>query len=101
MARRKAIVASTMTPPPVVFERVYEMESGNFTIEKGDLIKIVGEYGMRFKFVSITTNTKTGATWVDCHEVHRGQTGAFRSFTLDRVKRIPKRRTKKAVKKNV
>jgi hypothetical protein len=101
MARRKAIVASTMTPPPVVFERVYELEAGNFTIEKGDLIKIVGEYGMRFKFVSVTTNTKTGATWVDCHEVHRGQTGAFRSFTLDRVKRIPKRRTKKAVKKNV
>jgi predicted molibdopterin-dependent oxidoreductase YjgC len=101
MARRKAIVESTMTPPPVVFERVYEMEAGNFTIEKGDLIKIVGEYGMRFKFVSVTTNTKTGATWVDCHEVHRGQTGAFRSFTLDRVKRIPKRRTKKAVKKSV
>jgi hypothetical protein len=101
MARRKAIIASTMTPPPVVFSRIYEMESGNFTIESGDLIKIVGEYGMRFKFVSITTNTKTGATWVDCHEVHRGQTGAFRSFSLDRVKRIPKRRVKKAVKKSV
>ncbi len=101
MARRKATTIVPLTPPPVVFERVYEMEAGNFTIEKGDLIKIVGEYGMRFKFVSVTTNTKTGATWVDCHEVHRGQTGAFRSFTLDRVKRIPKRRAKKAVKKNV
>jgi hypothetical protein len=102
MARRKATIATTLTPPPVVFDRVYEMEYGNFTIETGDLIKVSGEYGMKFKFVSITTNTKTGASWVDCHEVHRGQTGAFRSFAIDRVKRIPKRRMKKAVvKKNV
>lgn len=99
MARRKAIVASTITtPPPVIFTRVYEMESGNFTIENGDLIKVVGEYGMRFKFVSVTTNTKTGAFWVDCHEVHRGQVGAFRSFSVDRIKRIPKRRIKKVKK---
>ncbi len=98
MARRKVTTASIATPPPVIFDRVYEMESGNFTIETGDLIKVVGEYGMRFKFVSITTNTKTGASWVDCHEVHRGQVGAFRSFSLDRIKRIPKRRLKKAKK---
>lgn len=97
MARRKTIIVP-LVPPPVVFDRVYEMEYGNFTIEKGDLIKVTGEYGMKFKFVSVTTNTKTGASWVDCHEVHRGQTGAFRSFSIDRVKRIPKRRTKKAVK---
>mgnify|MGYP000323024783 FL=1 len=101
MARRKTTIVSTLTPPPVMFDRVYEMEYGNFTIEKGDLIKVSGEYGMKFKFVSITTNTKTGSSWVDCHEVHRGQTGAFRSFAIDRVKRIPKRRMKKAVvKKN-
>jgi hypothetical protein len=100
MARRKTVIVP-LVPPPVVFDRVYEMEYGNFTIERGDLIKVTGEYGMKFKFVSITTNTKTGASWVDCHEVHRGQTGAFRSFSIDRVKRIPKRRTKKAVKKNV
>jgi hypothetical protein len=100
MARRKTVIVP-LVPPPVVFDRVYEMEYGNFTIERGDLIKVTGEYGMKFKFVSITTNTKTGASWVDCHEVHRGQTGAFRSFSIDRVKRIPKRRAKKAVKKNV
>jgi hypothetical protein len=98
MARRKVVVPASITPPPVIFTRVYEMESGNFKIENGDLIKVVGEYGMRFKFVSVTTNTKTGAFWVDCHEVHRGQTGAFRSFSVDRIKRIPKRRAKKAKK---
>ena len=77
------------------FERVYEMQYENFTIERGELIKITGEYGMRFKFESITTNPKNGAVWVDCFEMHRGQSGCFRSFTLDRVKRIPKRRARK------
>jgi hypothetical protein len=78
------------------FSRVYELQVGNFTIVKGDLIKIAGEYGTRFKFDSITTNKTTGAFWVDCFEMHRGQTGNFRSFAVDRVKRIPKRRVKKA-----
>lgn len=95
MARRK------VTPTESVqtnFSRVYEMEYGNFTIEKGDLIKISGEYGTRFKFLSITTNTLTGATWVDCIETYRGQSGQFRSFTIDRVRRIPKKRPRKAKK---
>jgi hypothetical protein len=94
MARRKAItpVESVQTK----FSRVYEMEYGNFTIEKGDLIKIQGEYGTRFKFLSITTNTETGAFWVDCIETYRGQSGPYRSFAVDRVRRIPKKRTRKA-----
>jgi hypothetical protein len=74
------------------------MEYGNFTIEKGDLIKISGEYGVKFKFVSITTNTETGAFWVDCTETYRGQSGPMRSFTVDRVKRIPKKRGKRVKK---
>jgi hypothetical protein len=78
------------------FEREYQMESGNFTIERGDLIKITGEYGTKFKFESVTTNPKNGAVWVDCFEMDRGQTGCYRSFSVDRVKRIPKRRPRKA-----
>ena len=92
MARRK------VDRVPVIetnFSRVYEMEVGNFTIEKGDLIKISGEYGTRFKFLSITTNKTTGAFWVDCIEMFRGQSGPFRSFTVDRVRRIPKKRPRK------
>lgn len=93
MARRKVTpVASVQTK----FSRVYEMEYGNFTIEKGDLIKISGEYGIKFKFLSITTNTETGATWVDCTETYRGQPGPFRSFAIERVRRIPKKRPRKA-----
>jgi hypothetical protein len=64
-------------------------------IVQGELFKVVGEYGLRFKFHSLTTNTKTGSIWVDCFEVFRGQAGAFRSFKSDRIKRIPKKRKKK------
>lgn len=97
MARRK-IVKPVESYTTTKFERVYEMQSGNFTIEKGDLIKIQGEYGSRFKFLCITTNSETGATWVDCVEMHRGQPGAFRAFRIDRVRRIPKKRPRKAKK---
>ena len=85
---------------PTKFSRVYDLEIGNFTISNGDLIKIQGEHGMRFKFHSLTTNTETGVTWVDCFEVHkRAGAGCFRSFRVDRVKRIPTKRGRR--KKNV
>lgn len=66
-------------------------------INRGDLFKVSGEYGMKFKFYSLTTNVETGAEWIDCFEVYRGQVGAQRSFTSDRIKRIPKKRKKKSV----
>jgi hypothetical protein len=87
MKRRKTVPAA-----PTKFSRVYEMQHGNFTIEKGEIIKIHDEWGMRFKFDCVVTNTETGAQWVDCFEVHRARTGCLRSFSMDRVKRIPKRR---------
>ena len=80
------------------FEKIPEIVIDGFTIVKGDLIKIKGEYGVRFKFESLTTNTESGAQWADCFEVFRGQVGAFRSFKSDRIKRIPKKRIKKANK---
>ena len=91
MLRRKKVA-----PPPTKFSRVYEMEHGNFTIEKGELIKIKDEWGMRFKFDCVVTNTETGSQWVDCFEVHKARTGCLRSFSIDRVKRIPKRRGRRA-----
>ena len=93
MARRKIETTAVIHDP---FDRVYSMQYENFTIERGDLIKITGEYGTRFKFESITTNPKNGAVWVDCFEMWRGRQGAYRSFSIDRVKRIPKRRPRKA-----
>ena len=62
-----------------------------FEVKQGDLIKIHGEYGVRFKFHSLTINLDSDSEWVDCFEVFRGQAGAFRSFRVDRVKRIPTR----------
>jgi hypothetical protein len=91
---RKTEYNGPVTKDP--YERIYEMPFGNFTIERGDLIKVAGEYGTKFKFESITTNPKNGAVWVDCFEMWRGRTGAYRSFAIDRVKRIPKRRPRKA-----
>ena len=95
MARlRKTDYTDIVIPDP--FNRVYEMQYENFTIERGELIKITGEYGTRFKFESITTNPINNAVWVDCFEMWRGRQGAYRSFSVDRVKRIPKRRPRKA-----
>lgn len=81
------------------FFRVYELQVGNFTIVKGDIIKIQDEHGRKFKFDSVVTNTDNGKTWVDCFEMHKSVTGNFCSFAIDRVKRIPARRGKR--KKNV
>lgn len=81
--------------PENKFEKISEVTVDGFIVSKGDLIKVRGEYGLRFKFDSLTTNTENGSQWIDCFEVHRGQSGAFRSFTSDRIKRIPKKRKKK------
>jgi hypothetical protein len=51
---------------------------------------------MRFKFDSLVTNTETGAQWVDCFEVYKMRTGVLRSFKIDRIKRIPKKRGRRA-----
>jgi hypothetical protein len=77
---------------PTKFSREYELPIDNFVIERGDLIKVHDEWGMRFKFDSLVTNTETGSQWVDCFEVYKLRTGCLRSFSIDRIKRIPKRR---------
>lgn len=64
-------------------------------IVRGEIFKVSGEYGLRFKFDHLVINTNTGATWVDCFEMFRGIAGAYRSFNSDRIKRIPKKRKSK------
>jgi len=71
---------------------VPRMESNGFEILAGDIVKISGEYGARFKFVGVTTNERTGARWVDCFEIIGTVPSVFRSFKEDRVKRIPKKK---------
>tara|TARA_B110000259_G_C13867614_1_gene343486 strand:- start:177 stop:464 length:288 start_codon:yes stop_codon:yes gene_type:complete len=67
------------------------MEVNGFPINGGDIIKVKGEYGTKFKFVGITTNELTGSQWVDCFEIFRGKAQQFRAFKEDRIKRIPQR----------
>lgn len=61
-------------------------------IERGDIVKIKGEHGSLFKFMSLTQNNDNGLKWVDCIQYEKGIAKAIRSFETDRVKRIPKRR---------
>lgn len=89
MGRRKKIKVK-----PSYFVTEPYMEVNGFPIEAGDIIKVQGEYGAKFKFVGITTNTLTGASWVDCFEVIKGVSSVFRSFHQDRIKRVPKRGTR-------
>ena len=95
MSRRRDLAVVT----PTKFRRLFQIEVDGFTIESGELIKIRGEYGVRFKFHSLVTNIETGVQWIDCFENYRGQSGPYRSFRIDRVKRIPKRRTSGKVRR--
>jgi hypothetical protein len=86
MGRRK-----TAEVAPTNFVTDPYMEIDGFAINAGDIIKVKGEYGVKFKFIGITTNTLTGSSWVDCFEIFRGKAQQFRAFKEDRVKRIPQR----------
>ena len=73
-----------------------------FTIERGDLFKVkgknsfgIGEWGLTFKFDHLVTNTENGKVYVECFEMFRGKAGVMRAFPIDRIKRIPKKRSKR------
>lgn len=65
---------------------------GTRVLERGEEVRIRGERGVRFRFVSLTTNAETGVTWVDVVEVFRGVGGVMRAFRLDRVIPLPRKR---------
>jgi hypothetical protein len=79
------------------FERVYELQVGTRTVSSGEVIKIHGEYGSRFKFSSLVTNKETGAQWIDCFELQKNVVSGWRSFRSDRIKLIPIKRGRKNV----
>lgn len=88
MGKRKTNSSVSVSP----FTREYEFQLGQFTIVRGDIIKIEGEHGIKFKFDAIVTDPRTGSMWVDCFELEKGLVSRYRSFAIDRIKRIPKRR---------
>jgi hypothetical protein len=67
------------------------MDIDGFLVREGDIIKVKGEYGIRFKFIGITTNRLTGSSWVDCFQIFRGSPQQFRAFKKDRVSRVPQK----------
>jgi hypothetical protein len=82
-------------------EESVTLVDGN-VVERGDMFKIrgknsfgVGEWGLTFKFNYLVTDTQTGKVYVECFEMFRGKAGVMRAFTVDRIKRIPKKRRKR------
>lgn len=69
---------------------------GNREIFAGDIVKVNGEWGNKFKVIGLVTNTYTGAQWVDCYELSKGVPAQTRAFYLNRIKPIPRKR-KRAV----
>ena len=89
----------SIKPEITKFNREYALQIGNFIIAQGDIIKIEGEHGVKFKFDAVVTNTENGKVWVDCFEMQKATATAWRSFDPERIKRIPTKRGKQ--KKNV
>jgi hypothetical protein len=58
----------------------------------------VEEWGLMFKFDHLVTNLENGKIYVECFEMYRGRAGVMRAFEVDRVKPMPKKRTRKAKK---
>lgn len=84
MARKRQAASS-----PTYFETVPHMTIQGFEINAGDIIKVHGQHGSKFKFIGVTKNNLTGAQWIDCFEIMNGVASVFRSFSEDKIKRIP------------
>lgn len=88
MARKK-IEAAVI---PSKFAREETVIIDGFEVVRGDIIKVKGQHGVKFRFDYFTTNTETGSQWVDCFELHRGVAQCFRAFKVEDIKRVPKKR---------
>jgi|694.fasta_scaffold01910_28 hypothetical protein len=86
MARRKKADVK-----PTYFETLPIVTIDGFEINEGDMIKVKGQHGDRFKFIGLTKNNLTGSQWVDCFQIIGGVASTFRSFKEDQIKRIPQR----------
>lgn len=91
MGRRKKYVS----PVADKFHREpsFVLESGRI-IEHGEIIKIVGEHGCKFRFLEHVRNRETGVDWIDCFELRQGVPSGWRSFRTERIKPLPKKRMK-------
>jgi hypothetical protein len=68
---------------------------GNREIVAGDIVKIRGIHGDKFKIIGLTTNTLTGVQWVDCYLLCKGVPAQTRAFYIERIKPLPRKRKKR------
>lgn len=89
MGRRKKVVS----PLAHLYHRepIFTTPEGR-TVEPGDIIKIKGIWGVKFKFKEYVRRTDSDADWIDCYELEKGQTCGQRSFKKERIKAMPKPR---------
>ena len=95
MARRK----KSLLPDPFIRIPYMTTDEGKM-VSRGDIIKIKGTWGLKFKFWDLVENPANGKVWVDCFELQKNGTdrvevaAAWRSFYPDKVKaiHIPKKR---------
>ena len=96
MAKRKAVTLANAH----LYRRLpsYTMPGGR-VVESGEVIKIDGEWGSKFKFKEHVVRIDSGTEWIDCFQIIGGQLSGWRSFKPDRIKPMKKsrRKTKKAV----
>lgn len=90
MGRRKKVKVND----PFIRQDSMTTEEGR-TINHGDIIKIKGVWGTKFRFLGHVTNPKNGAVWIDCIELEKGVGCGWRSFRPERAKVIPKKRGKR------
>ena len=99
MGRKKQVVS----PLAHLYHRepTYTTPEGR-TIEPGEIIKIKGEWGTKFKFIEYVRRTDDHAKeWIDCYELEKGQLCGYRSFKPDRIKALPKTKRRRSKKSEV
>lgn len=90
MGRRKKV----QIDDPFVREQSFVTEEGK-TVNQGDIVKIRGVWGTKFRFHQYVTNPDINKSWVDCVQLEKGVGCGMRSFYPDRVKVVPKKRGKR------
>ena len=95
VGRRKKIKSQNPKASIFISSDSYTMPEGR-VIEQGEIIKISGEHGLKFKFKSHVVRSDNGIEWIDCYELERGVMAKQRSFRPNRIKPIPKKRIRRA-----
>jgi hypothetical protein len=92
MGRKKKVVS----PLEHLYNRTpeYTLESGR-TVSEGEVIKIDGVWGTKFKFKEHVIRTDNGKQWIDCYELEKGVNCGLRSFYPERIKPMPIRKRRK------